>query len=150
MLIPLVLGGGTILVSMSIQVVVVVMMIRYLFNIMHRDEKQTDGFGFETYVISMVLLMLFAGHMVQIGIWAVLFMFLGEFSDFQTAFYHSMVNFASLGIRRYRHERGMAFIGRIGSQQRCLDVWPVSRNHAVSDDKPVLSQPSNSGDATRE
>jgi len=30
-------------------------------------------------------------------IWAMLFMYLGEFNDFLTAFYHSTVNFASLG-----------------------------------------------------
>ena len=46
---------------------------------------------------SMVLLILFVGHLVQIAIWATLFMYLGEFSDFLTAFYHSTVNFASLG-----------------------------------------------------
>jgi len=40
---------------------------------------------------------LFIGHIVQVAIWAVLFMRVGEFGDFSTAFYHSMVNFASLG-----------------------------------------------------
>ena len=35
--------------------------------------------------------------MVQCVLWASLFIFLGEFSDFATAFYHSTVNFASLG-----------------------------------------------------
>jgi hypothetical protein len=45
----------------------------------------------------MIMTMLFVGHMVQVAIWAVLFISLGEFSDFLTAFYHSMVNFASLG-----------------------------------------------------
>ena len=41
--------------------------------------------------------MLFAGHLVQVSIWAMLFMYVGEFGDFMTAFYHSTVNFASLG-----------------------------------------------------
>jgi hypothetical protein len=45
----------------------------------------------------MVLLLLFAGHMGQIAIWAMLYMNLGEFDDFLTAFYHSAVNFSSLG-----------------------------------------------------
>ena len=31
------------------------------------------------------------------GIWATLFMVLGEFGDFRTALYHSGVNFATLG-----------------------------------------------------
>ncbi len=97
MLINLLLGSVTVFLSMGIQVAVVVMMIRYLIKITSREDRKTDGFGFDTYVISLVLLLLFAGHLVQILIWAALFMYLGEFSDFLTAFYHSAVNFASLG-----------------------------------------------------
>jgi len=82
---------------MGIQVTVVVYMLRYLIRIMDHEERNTDGFGFDTYAISMVLLILFAGHLIQIAIWAVLFLYIGEFNDFATAFYHSTVNFASLG-----------------------------------------------------
>jgi hypothetical protein len=97
MLINLLLGCITVVISMGIQVAVVVFMLRYLISVMDNDNRKTDGFGFDTYVISLVLLMLFVGHLVQIAIWAVLFMYIGEFSDFLTAFYHSAVNFASLG-----------------------------------------------------
>ena len=97
MLLALMLGSGTVFISMAVQVAVVVLMIRYLIRIMNREDRKTDGFGFDTYVISMVLLILFAGHMMQIAIWAILFVYLGEFSVFLTAFYHSAVNFASLG-----------------------------------------------------
>ena len=84
---------------MSIQVVFVVMMVRYLIRVMANDNlrARAPGFVFEMIVISMVLLLLFAGHMGQIAIWAMLYMNLGEFEDFLTAFYHSAVNFSSLG-----------------------------------------------------
>ena len=36
-------------------------------------------------------------HLLEIAFWAVLFMIVGEFSDFATAFYHSAVNYTSLG-----------------------------------------------------
>jgi len=36
-------------------------------------------------------------HLLEITFWAVLFMICGEFSDFGTAFYHSAVNYTSLG-----------------------------------------------------
>ena len=97
MLINLLLGCATVFISMGVQIAVVVMMLRYLIGVMNSEERKTGGFGFDTYVIGIVLLMLFAGHLGQIAIWAVLFMYLGEFSDFLTAFYHSAVNFASLG-----------------------------------------------------
>ena len=97
MLINLLLGSATVFISMGIQVAVVVLMIRYLLRILQERERAQRGFGFDTYAISIVLLMLFAGHLVQITIWAILFIYLGEFNDFLTAFYHSAVNFASLG-----------------------------------------------------
>ena len=97
MLISLILGSATVFISMAIQVVVVVLMIRYLSRLVENVDHEKAGFGFDTYIISMVLLILFVGHLFQIAIWAALFMYLGEFTDFLTAFYHSAVNFASLG-----------------------------------------------------
>jgi hypothetical protein len=97
MLLNLLLGSATVFVSMGIQVVVVVMTLRYLLRIMNSETRGTGGFGFDTYIISMVLLMLFIGHLIQVAVWALLFILLGEFSDFLTAYYHSTVNFASLG-----------------------------------------------------
>jgi len=97
MFISLILGCGIVVVSMVIQVFVVVKMIRYLNPKMKSPERRATGTKFEISVISMVLIMLFMGHMLQIAIWAMVFVVLGEFSDFLTAFYHSAVNFASLG-----------------------------------------------------
>ena len=96
MLLPLLLGSLTVFISMGIQVAMVVIMLRYLIRVMNKQSGD-QGIGFDTYVISMVLLILFVGHLAQIAIWAFLFMYLGEFTDFLTAFYHSAVNFASLG-----------------------------------------------------
>lgn len=97
MLINLLLGCLTVFVSMGIQVMVVVYMIRYLIRVMNDENRKSTGFGFDTYAISVILLILFGGHLAQIAIWATIFMYLGEFNDFLTAFYHSTVNFASLG-----------------------------------------------------
>lgn len=97
MLINLLLGSITVVISMGIQVTVVVFMIRYLIKIIRSKSHDITNIGDSSYIIGIVLLILFVGHLVQIGIWAVLFIFLGEFGDFATAFYHSAVNFASLG-----------------------------------------------------
>ncbi len=97
MFVSLILGSVTVVVSMSIQVIAVVVMLRYLIKAIADHDPPSAGFGFEAYAISMVLMMLFIGHLIQIAIWAILFMLLGEFDIFQTAFYHSTVNFASLG-----------------------------------------------------
>jgi hypothetical protein len=97
MFISLVLGCATVIVSMGIQVSAVVILLRYLKKTFARDDVAIGSFRFDSYILSVILLTLFIGHMVQVLIWAFLFMFLGEFSELLTAFYHSAVNFAALG-----------------------------------------------------
>ncbi len=48
-------------------------------------------------VIVGVMVLLLAGNFAQIALWAGLFVGLGEFESFAVAFYHSGVNFATLG-----------------------------------------------------
>jgi hypothetical protein len=97
MLIPLLLGCATVFVTMSVQIGTLVYMLQYLFRLLHKAEDKALSKGRTTYVIGAVMMTLFTGHLLQVAIWAVLFRRVGEFDDFSTAFYHSMVNFASLG-----------------------------------------------------
>lgn len=48
-------------------------------------------------LLVVVMLILLIGNLLQMTIWAGLFLFFKEFADFHTAFYHSVVNFATLG-----------------------------------------------------
>jgi voltage-gated potassium channel Kch len=54
-------------------------------------------FGNDARVLSVVMGVLIIGHIFMFATWAVLFVWVGEFGDFATAFYHSTVNFTSLG-----------------------------------------------------
>lgn len=51
----------------------------------------------DALVLGVSLGILLIGHLLQIAIWAGVFVLGGEFGKFETAFYHSAVNFASLG-----------------------------------------------------
>jgi voltage-gated potassium channel Kch len=44
-----------------------------------------------------VMAVLLLGNLLQVAIWALLFHQLGEFATFGDAYYHSAVNFATLG-----------------------------------------------------
>ena len=96
MLLPLVIGTLTIFVNMLVQVLAVVVLIRFFVNRRNRNLK-TGTILSDMWILSFALIVLFAGNIFQFAIWASLFMYLGEFQDFTTAFYHSTVNFASLG-----------------------------------------------------
>jgi hypothetical protein len=86
----------TLLITMVIQVVAVVVMLRLLMRKV-ADARLDPNFSADAGILIGVLLVLFAGHLIQIGVWASLFLELGEFDDFATAYYHSIVNFATLG-----------------------------------------------------
>lgn len=50
-----------------------------------------------TLLLSSVMLVMLLGNFIQMAIWGLLFVALGEFDAFATALYHSGVNFATLG-----------------------------------------------------
>ncbi|UVE15982.1 potassium channel family protein [Pseudomonas sp. LS44] len=56
-----------------------------------------DSWVWNTTLLSLVMLIMLLGNFVQMGIWAALFMLLGEFDSFATALYFSGVTFATLG-----------------------------------------------------
>ena len=89
-------GLPAILVCLAIQVFVTAWCVRFYARQMRRvkpeDHSQT---GIRPLLIAMVAMML--GTFVQVGLWGVLFVVLGEFTELYDAVYHSAVNFASLG-----------------------------------------------------
>ena len=96
MLTPLLLGTATVALSMGIQLMAVVFMVRRLMRLMG-EHGDSNSFRTDALILSIVMTVMFVGHILQITIWALLFLLLQEFTDFTTAFYHSTVNFASLG-----------------------------------------------------
>jgi hypothetical protein len=54
-------------------------------------------FWMDTGIVVRAMSYALVAHLVEMAFWAVLFMLCGEFSDFGTAYYHSAVNYTSLG-----------------------------------------------------
>ena len=48
-------------------------------------------------VLIVITLIIFAGNLLQIALWAGVFFAAHEFQEFSAAFYHSVVNFSTLG-----------------------------------------------------
>ena len=96
MISALLLGSLTTVINLAIQVMMILLIVRRLTTRFDRSAgRETTGRGMRVLVV--VLAGLFLGHLLQFATWAALFLLLGEFADFETAFYHSAVNFASLG-----------------------------------------------------
>ena len=54
-------------------------------------------FAANVIVLSVAILVGLAAHLVQIAVWAFVFELCGEFHEFAAAFYHSAVNYTTLG-----------------------------------------------------
>ena len=54
-------------------------------------------FWLDTIFITNVAMLLLAAHLAEIGLWALVLECCGEFSNFGAAYYHSAVNYTTLG-----------------------------------------------------
>ncbi len=95
MLINFLFGLPTMILCLFLQSLLLLVVIRYY----KRNESLASNASFwsSLIVIKGVMLLLVIGNLMQIAIWGALFLFLGEFQQFDEAFYHSAVNFATLG-----------------------------------------------------
>ncbi len=95
MLTNLLLGLPTMALCLLLQSLLIAWAIRYYAR--HDDLVSSPSFMTSLVVINGVMLILVVGNLAQVGAWALLFQALGEFEAFRDAFYHSAVNFATLG-----------------------------------------------------
>ena len=70
--------------------------VRRLLPVVRRVAVRTTFWG-AAAVLGTAMLALLATALVQIALWATAFVLCGEFSDFEDTFYHSAVNFTTLG-----------------------------------------------------
>jgi hypothetical protein len=97
MLLPNVLVAAPVMIlCLLLQGVVVAICLRRYAHFRHAY-KGKEPLWMDMLLLPAVMLLTLLCNFAQMAIWATLFMFLGEFSDFTTALYHSGVNFATLG-----------------------------------------------------
>lgn len=91
----LAIGLATMVACLLLQALLIIAAERFYRR--HHFRLGARSFGATLWLTAGVMLILIAGNLVQIGVWALLFVLLREFERFPDAFYHSAVNFASLG-----------------------------------------------------
>lgn len=96
LLMNLLIGLPTMLLCLALQAAFTFWSIRFY---MRQSGRMPSGHGLLAHVrpLLVVMIAMMLGNFLQIMIWGVLFIFLGEFSEVYEAVYHSAVNFTSLG-----------------------------------------------------
>jgi Ion channel len=93
---PLAVGAGAVLCTIFIHALALGATVNFF-----RRETRLGRAGMR-YLIDLTIVVLvmsfaFVAHVVEITVWALLFMICGEFQDFGAAYYHSAVNYSTLG-----------------------------------------------------
>lgn len=95
-LIPLAVGASAVLCTIIIRALAVSATINFI-----RRERRLGrvgaGFVIDLSIVALAISVALVAHLIEIATWAVLFLVCGEFSDFGNAFYHSAVNYTTLG-----------------------------------------------------
>jgi len=95
-LIPLAVGAIAVLCTIFIHAMAVGGTVNFI-----RREKRLgrEGAGLWTNlaIVASAMSFLFLAHLIEIALWAVLFVICGEFPEFGIAYYHSAVNYTTLG-----------------------------------------------------
>ena len=95
MLMILFLGFSTMIACLLLQSLLVIAAIRYYRR--HEHWLNNPSLWSSSVLLAGVMLLLLIGNLAQVALWALLFMLLEEFQQYSEAFYHSAVNFATLG-----------------------------------------------------
>jgi hypothetical protein len=70
-----------------------------LYFVRHERALGRTGarFWIDLMIVTVALMLSLLAHLIAIGLWAMLLVLFGEFQAFQLAFYHSAMNYTSLG-----------------------------------------------------
>jgi hypothetical protein len=96
MILPLALGLGLFVLTLCVQAVPTAIFIRVASS-KHPRGWTRPSFGANFVLLQIVLLLLVLAHLVNVGLWALLYCLCGEFAKLEAAYYHSAVNYSSLG-----------------------------------------------------
>jgi hypothetical protein len=93
---PLTVGAGAVLCTIFIHALALGATVNFF-----RRETKLGRAGLR-YLIDLTIVVLvmsfaFVAHVIEVAVWAMLFMICGEFETFGAAYYHSAVNYSTLG-----------------------------------------------------
>jgi voltage-gated potassium channel Kch len=95
MLRALLIGLPVLVLCMALQAVFVGLSLRWYGGL--RALVRRNRHWRYVWILSAVLMVALVGNLLQMAMWALLFLVLGEFPDYASALYHSAVNFTTLG-----------------------------------------------------
>jgi hypothetical protein len=96
-LFPLAVGTGAVLFTIFIHALALGATVNFV-RYERRLGRAGAGAWIDLTIVTLVISFAFMAHLIGIALWAVLFVICGEFQEFGDAYYHSAVNYTTLGV----------------------------------------------------
>ncbi len=96
MILLLALGLGMFVLTLCVQTAPTAILI-HIATSKHPESLMRPSFGANFILLQFVAALMLLTHLVNIALWALLLCLCGEFAGFEAAYYHSAVNYSSLG-----------------------------------------------------
>jgi Ion channel len=96
MIVPLALG----LITFACTLFVHVVPLEATITIARREKRlgpAAASLWNDFAIVALIILFSLVAHLIEVALWAAVFMICGEFHEFATAYYHSAVNYTTLG-----------------------------------------------------
>ena len=95
-MLPLVVGVGAVACTIFVHALALAATVNF---VRHERRLGRAGAGalIDLAIVALAISFAFVAHLIEIALWAVLLIICGEFREFGNAFYHSAVNYTTLG-----------------------------------------------------
>jgi hypothetical protein len=93
---PLEVGSVAVLCTIVIHALAIGATVNF-FRFERKRGRAGAGLLVDFAIVSLTIAFAFVAHLIEIALWAVLFLICGEFKDFAAAYYFSAVNYSTLG-----------------------------------------------------
>ena len=94
---PLAIGSIAVLCTIFIHALAIGATVNF-FRYERKHGRTGTGLLVDFPILVLTIAIAFVAHLIEIAVWAVLFVICGEFKDLAAAYYHSAVNYSTLGI----------------------------------------------------
>ena len=95
-LFPLAVGVGAVACTIFVHALALAAAVN-LVRYERKRGRAGAGAVIDLTIVALVISFAFVAHLIEIALWAVLLVVCGEFPEFGNAFYHSAVNYTTLG-----------------------------------------------------
>jgi hypothetical protein len=96
MILTLIVGLGMYVLTLCVQMAPVVVFV-HIATSKHPRSLTRPSYAANFFLLQLVAALFLFGHLLSIALWALLLCLCGEFGQFEAAYYHSAMNYSTLG-----------------------------------------------------